>query len=216
MARGLLELRQVLPQELEGAFEEVPGDGECFYWSLAVALRLEGARWLLKAGRPVGWSPLDEAGARAAHWRGWALQVRERAVARLLSAEFREVLAEEREFVMGWEEYGLWRCRRLRRSERERVVEQTGLAEKEWRVDRWRDMSGVSAELRQWQEQWSVQYGGLVEVVCGDGRVRKVVEEAVRAHASQDVGDDGGHVCGGMGHGAAGCELSVAGGCGEG
>ena len=58
MARGLLELRQVLPQELEGAFEEVPGDGECFYWSLAVALRLEGARWLLKAGRPVGWSPL--------------------------------------------------------------------------------------------------------------------------------------------------------------
>ena len=125
---------------------------------------------------------MDENSVRAANWRRWALQVRERAVERLLSVEFREVLSEEREFVMGWEAYGLWRCRRLRRSERAKVVEQTGLAEGEWRVDRWRDMVGGSDELRQWQEQWSEQYDGLADVACRDGRVRKVVEEAVRAH----------------------------------
>ena len=37
--------------------------------------------------------------------------------------------------------------------------------------------------MRRWAEQWEVQYSGLAEVACRDGRVRRVVEEAVRAHA---------------------------------
>ena len=175
-------LAQRLPEGLGHRFHRVPGDGECFYWSMAVALRLPGSEWLMSAAHAGGWTPLVEESEQAARWRAWALKVRADAVRRMRSAEFRRVLAEDREFVKSWEEYAVWRCKTSSVAVRREIAQQTGLVAREWWPARWESMRTVAAALQERADEWRVEYEQLEVRMGEDGEPRRLVEQALVAH----------------------------------